>query len=486
MNLAQIKNIVWPIENRELKKFLPMAFFMFCVLFNYSMLRSIKDGLVVTGIGAEALSFLKLAFVLPSSILFFLIYTKASSSFSAQQLFYIITGFFAVYFLSFAFLLYPNIATLHPDPANIDYWAEKLPAIKWFILIGGKWIFASFYIIAELWGSVMLSFLFWWVANDITKTSEAKRFYPTFGLLGNIGLILTSVAAAKFISKNPEDAGTEFNVILLLLSLSCLAIMLTYRWINTNVMTDPNLYQKEEKTEKKKKAKLSVMESLKLILTSKYLGLIALLIFAYGVSIILIEGVWKNQIRQLYPTAAEYTAYMAEFMGFQGVATMIFMILGNNIIRLTSWRFAASLTPLMILATGIPFFAFIVYGKVIISNFAALAFINPIAIAVFIGLLQNVLSKSTKYSLFDPTKEMAYIPLDPELKSKGKVAVDVIGGRLGKSGGAVIPAILFTCGLNFTEATPYLAVICIIVLGLWLWTVQLLSKEYTKALDESK
>ncbi|MCF8462659.1 MAG: NTP/NDP exchange transporter, partial [Rickettsiaceae bacterium] len=219
---------------------------------------------------------------------------------------------------------------------------------------------------------------------------------------------------------------------------------------------------------------------------SKYLGLIALLIFAYGVSIILIEGVWKNQIRQLYPTAAEYTAYMAEFMGFQGAATMLFMILGNNIIRLTSWRFAASLTPLMILITGIAFFAFILYGKVIISNFAALAFINPIAIAVSIGLWQNVLSKSTKYSLFDPTKEMAYIPLDPELKSKGKVAVDVIGGRLGKSGGAVIPVILFTCGFTFAEATPYLAVICIATLGLWLLVVQALSKEYTKALKDSQ
>lgn len=58
--------------------------------------------------------------------------------------------------------------------------------------------------------------------------------------------------------------------------------------------------------------------------------------------------------------------------------------------------------------------------------------------AVLVGAAQNVFSKSAKYSLFDPCKEMAYIPLDQELQLKGKAAIDVVCNPLGKSGGSAI------------------------------------------------
>ena len=57
--------------------------------------------------------------------------------------------------------------------------------------------------------------------------------------------------------------------------------------------------------------------------------------------------------------------------------------------------------------------------------------------AVTFGAAQNIMSKSAKYSLFDPTKGR-YIPFDPESKVKGKAAIDVVGGRLGKSGGSFV------------------------------------------------
>ena len=69
-----LRAALWPIHTHELKKFLPLAFIMFCILFNYTLLRDTKDTIVVNSAGAGAISFLKLYCVTPAAILFVIFY----------------------------------------------------------------------------------------------------------------------------------------------------------------------------------------------------------------------------------------------------------------------------------------------------------------------------------------------------------------------------------------------------------------------------
>jgi len=473
----ELKNAVWPIENKELPKFLPMAFMMMCILFNYAVLRSIKDSLIVVNIGAEAINFLKFYVVLPSAVLAMIVYSKLCNVTNAAGVFYAISAFFIAYLLAFALFIYPNPTVVHPDPAWVDSLAAQYDRWKWFIKIMGKWSYASFYVIAELWGSLMVSLLFWQFANSITATAEAKRFYAMFGMLGNLGLPIAG-SVLKMQMADPIET-TKFKV--LMTAISAVAIVMSYYWLNTRVL--PYQDAGGAKT-KKTKMKLSLGESFKMILSSRYLALIALLIISYSISTNLVEVAWKAKARALYRTVESYQNFMGNFQIIQGYGTIIFMLIGSNILRKLSWKTAALITPLMFLVTGLGFFSFVIFDDIISAYLSAFLSGGALAFAVSLGTWQQVLGKGTKYSLFDPTKEMSYIPLDDEMKSKGKAAVDVIGGRLGKSGGAFIQSTTFILfpSLTFAEAIPYFAVIFTFIVLLWLYAVSKLNVEYNKKL----
>ena len=57
--LGKIRATVFPIENKELKKFLMMSGMMFFIIYVYTVVRDTKDTLIVSSCGAEAITFLK-------------------------------------------------------------------------------------------------------------------------------------------------------------------------------------------------------------------------------------------------------------------------------------------------------------------------------------------------------------------------------------------------------------------------------------------
>jgi AAA family ATP:ADP antiporter len=497
---VKLREILWPIKKKELGKFLPMALMLFFVLFNYNALRSFKDSLIVPNIGAEAISFVKLYFVVPSAILFTIIYAKLTSILPFQKIFYYISIFFLAFFLIFAFILYPNQELINPSSAKIQalinssidfgFFTISMDHFKWFLLIFGKWPFALFYIIAELWGSAMIFLMFWQFANQTTSTEEAKRFYPMFGLIGHIGPVVSGALVKYYSHGHTEFFGEGdqglITIFMIFTSIALICTMGLFKYINTNVLTKVRYAGKANKSEGIR-SKLPLLEGFKVIFSSKYLGYIVILIFCYGISINLVEGPWKAKIGELYPNTKDYAHFMGNVIQLSGACAMIFMILGANILRAYGWYVAAMMTPIMILVTGVGFFSFIVFDDNITTQLTIMIF-DPLWIAVMLGTAQNVLSKATKYSLFDSTKEMTYIPADDEIKSKGKAAVDVVGARLAKSGGAFVQTLLFMLfpTATFTTIAPYLMIIFIIVLILWLLDLRILNRAYNSLLQAKK
>lgn len=493
---STLRSLIWPIYRSEVRKLLPMIIMLFFICFNYSALRTMKDSIVITASGAEVIPFIKVWAILPASILVTLIFAKLSNLYSQERVFYIMTSSFLVLYGLFAFVIYPYREYLHPFE-SADYLQSILPAgFKGLISMYRYWTFTGFYVISELWSTIILTVLFWGFANEVTRLAEARRFYSVLAIVSNFAAIVagvTSLLAARDGLYNPNipmgsDAWEQTMMIqVLLIILSGIVTMLTFRWMNKHVLTDPSYDDLHHiKRETKKKGRLSFRESLSYVSNSKYLVCIAIIVVAYNLVINMVEVVWKDQLRNLLPTPADYNNYVSNLLAIQGVVSTVLALLLARMINRMGWTWTALITPFVMMITLTGFFGILFYQEALAPFFLSFLGMTPLAVAVFFGSAQNCLSKACKYSVFDATKEMAYIPLDHESKLKGKAAIDGVGSRLGKSGGSLVHQGLLMLFGTVTASAPYVGAFLIFIIVLWGIAIRSLGRQFDSLVAEKE
>ena len=462
-----------------------MLFLFFFITFNYTILRDTKDTLIVTTAGAESLPFIKVWGTMPVAIIFMLVYAQLCNYFNRELLFYIVVSFFLIFFVLFTTLLYPNKESLCPTTLS-NYLLSNLPqGLQGFVACIRYWPYTLFDIFAELWGSAVLGLLFWGFANDTTKISEAKRFYALFGIGANLSLLVSgplSICVSNIRSKVPENVDA-WHISLYYLTgfvvAAGFAIMITYWWIHRYVLTDKAHYDPKEIKKREERTKVGLWESLTYLVSSPYILCIAAIVICYGICINLLEVTWKDQLRTLYPNPNDYNTFMGYFSSATGITTLLMMLfVGGNLLR-KSWYLTALATPAALLLTGTTFFGTLLFEghlKGCIAFFGT----TTLFLTVIIGAIQNIICKASKYSLLDPSKEMAYIPLDNNTRNKGKAVIDVVGSRLGKSGGSLIQQILLLSFGSLSAITPYIAVILFFIIWTWIRAVNGLNKQFSK------
>jgi len=346
------------------------------------------------------------------------------------------------------------------------------------------WTFGTFYTFAELWGSVVVSVLFWGFANEICSVSEAKTWYPLFGLIANVALIFSGqfiryVSDVRSRLPPGVDAwGYSLNILMSAV-VTCAALVLgIYTFMQKKVLTDPEVMPPNMvKKTKKKKEKMGLADSFKYLGSSSYIRNLAFLVISYGISINIVEVTWKSKLKAQFPDPNDYSKFMGAFSSTTGCVTLAMMIIGRWILTTFGWGVGALVTPIMLGSTGVAFFSLILF-KDFFAPITASIGLTPLMMAVLVGAAQNILSKASKYSLFDPCKETAYIPLDSEMRTKGKAAIDVIGNPLGKSGGAFIQqGALLVCG-SLAASTPFLGAVLFSIVGLWIGASKNLAVEF--------
>lgn len=479
---------LWPFHQYELKKMLPLILMKFLISFNFGLLFCLKDTLVVTSKsgGAEVIPVLKGWLVLPVAMIVMLLYSKMSNLVRRQTLFYIFLGGFLGIFFVLGFCLYPHIELFSPH-ASADWLTDVLGTKhSHWVATYRNWVQTLIYIMAELWSSMVIMLMFWSFVNHISTVDEAKKSYTIYIAAGNLAAIF--IGPVLYLLKKVFghlDFSYTVQAITLIVTTSGLLILSLYWWINRYVLSDPKYFVPRQEDQiassEPKKKKPSLWESFKTIAKSRNLFHIAILVIGYGLTISIVEVTWKANVKLYYANPADYQPIMGMIVSSVGIVSFLlsFFVCGN-IIRWLGWHFTAQISPVILGLTGIMFFIVVIYQNSLGSFFAHFG-MTPLFFIVMFGAFQNIASKVMKYSFFDPTKEMVYIPLSDDEKVKGKASIDLVGSRLGKSGSSWIQvALLDLIGTgSVLGITAYLLPIVAITVICWSYSAYRLNYYFT-------
>ncbi|MCP3660795.1 MAG: hypothetical protein GY830_11035 [Bacteroidetes bacterium] len=462
----------FPIKKEELKKILFICLLKGIISSVYALLTNLKDVVIIgaEGSGAEALPVIRGFFVLPFSILLVVVYSYLSNKYKPTKIFYIIMSFFSISFILYSFVLRPNEIFFSPNKS-----AEKLLNIlgsnnyHW-VAVYKNWIHSFFYILSELWLQATIFILFWEFVNRVCSINQAKRSYNLFIASGGIFNFTTSILFYNFLKYFKGSFNLKFKFVAIYINFCILLLIIIYYFLNKN---------RDIQKLSKQKTKLSFLESIKHIFSSKYLICLLIMTVSLGLGSNLISITWKANLKNLYPIKSDFINFMIKVNSLEHLISAIFLIfISGNIIRKRGWKISASITPLVILITGSLFFISSKF-RTSLYPFSSFLGISTLKLIVILGAIQVLSTKISRYAFYDMTKEIAYIPLDNESRTKGKAAIDTIGSRFGKSASSYIH--LFILWIAHTGSvlniTIFLIPILILICTGWLYSVKYISSK---------
>ncbi len=97
-----------------------------------------------------------------------------------------------------------------------------------------NWMFTLFYCTSELWGDVVLSLLFWGLANETTSLRDAPLLYPLFGVGANVAQTLAGRILSAFSNTTASKLSYAQQVQSCMVMVLCLGlgILAMHHYIN--------------------------------------------------------------------------------------------------------------------------------------------------------------------------------------------------------------------------------------------------------------
>lgn len=425
---------------------------LFCNLLFYTIVRDMKDVLLVTSCGAEAIPFMKTWVNFPMSIGALCIFnTLCDKGCSPRSVYRIMYGSIAMMYCFVGGVLFPNRLGIQPHFVHNFIGAT----------VANNWVASLYYALSSVWGSIVISLLFWMTATRYTPVNEAKKMYPLFGLVGNVALIVSG-----YIVKASASQATSFDdnmVILMTVAFGFAVINMVLFEILTS--TFPVINPSANVT---KKSSTTPIEGIVEMVKNPFIRNMVIIISCYGSTVAIYETVWKYYMNIHFVDPSQYAAFMGTISTVKGVTTMGMMLASSYIFNKLPLIRALAITPITISVLGCMLF------------YAINANAPPLAI-VYIGAAVGVLAKSLKYAFFDPNKEISYMYVSKETRTRGKATIDVLSNPLGKSGSSMALQSMFAMFGSLSQAVPCITILYTTICVIWLNSIRSINETFTSS-----
>ncbi len=410
--IKHIVSILWGNrQDREITKFGFLALIGFFLIAAYWLLKPLKDGIFIKMVGAAYLPYVKTAsclFIIPVM----LCYSKLIDTLPKQRLFCLLAWLYAACFFGFFLLLQHPVFGI----ANTSVSVARLEG--WF-----------FYVIVESFSSLMVA-LFWAYVASITTTTSAKSNFSLIILGGQVGALLGPIFSLW--------QGVFTVNVLFLCSIVSIAFIPCCMYFF--VRRFPEVTERAPKPINR----TGMLEGLRLLCREPYLlGVFGIVAFREIVVAML-------ELHQLSLASEQYHSLgqLTQFIGHVGLAinslSLLFALLGTSFfLRTLGVRLCLILFPALLACIGacIPIFSSL---SVLVVAFVA--------------------AKGLGYALYDPCKEIMYIPTSRDVKFKAKGWIDMFGYRASRAIGATMGTMLNGLGNMFVAGSGATVTVC----SLWL------------------
>jgi AAA family ATP:ADP antiporter len=342
------------------------------------------------------------------------------------------------------------------------FFASNL-VLFWLLGAGGVRIGIPFYIWTGVFNVVVIAQL-WAFANDLYTSSRGKRLFPVINLGASLGAVVGAGAATYyFAGVGPYR--------LMLIGAAGLAASIIF----TLLVNSRERASHRDAAGSRAEQPLARGGGFQLVMANRYLFLIAMLIVVLNLvntlgGFLLNTLIRAEALRIVAPGVADpSTLSEAQVTAMRGlIGTMSGTVQFS--VNLLSFLFGALLVSRVLKYLGIR-------GALFILPLVALASYSTIAIIPIFSIVRiaKILENSTDYSIQNTVRHALFLPTSREAKYKAKQAIDTFFWRTGD----MLQALVVFVGLEYLGmGIRGFASVNVALVGAWLVIATLIAREH--------